>query len=357
LAVFWSTLVGSILSGFVTILLFSHQIKLKKTNTDTQPSTVPPVMVNAPPATHNYAPMNSANATGGMILPSITYAQQDTHASQQVPGMAYTGGSYAYPNTYMSVPMTNQGGDTHGYYNYNTGNMGQNAPSGQMMQPQMVPQQPAQQQMYVPQQFQMASMPSTGANTGVAYPTMNYTASYAPPGNSYGVAGQTQQMQPQQQQQNMMQSTNGQQMQYVGNNANTMQNNNNGKGSMPQQMMPAQQGYSQFPGMSAPMSTYNSMPPQGGSTMLYTQQMVAPVPTSYYGNSSVSSAGSSGAVTNGGVTQQSSLSQPMSYTTYAPVVSTQSMPGAAHTQYGVNTGIYNPNKDSSNQPQQGGTMQ
>jgi hypothetical protein len=323
-------------------------------------------MVNVQPNAHNYAPMNAANTSGGMLLPSITYTQQDPHAAQQVPGMAYSGASYTYPNTFMAVPMANQGAEGHqGYYAYNTGNMGQNAPSGQMpMQPQMVAQQPVQQQMYVPQQFQMSGMQgSAGVSAGVAYPTMNYSTSYAQPG-TYVVAGQqpTQQMQPQQQShQNMMQPAGGQQMQYVGNNTTNIQNNASGNGTMPQQMMPAQPNYSQYPGMTAPMSTYNTMAPQYGkadsTSILYTQQMVAPVPTSYYGNSSVGSTSGAGGVTNGGVTQQTALSQPMSYTTYAPVGSTQAMPMTTHTQYAVNTGLYNPNKDSSSQPQPGGNPQ
>jgi hypothetical protein len=146
-----------------TLTLLFLQIKLKKTSTDTQPSTAPPVMV-APPPNTGFQPHGTGS---GMLLPPINYSA-DPHSMQPMYGNTYT-----YNNGFVtSVPPPNSsGGDAPPtYYNYNTGS----APGQQGHMPM-------QQQMYVPQ-YQVNSIPGTlGASTGTSgYTGMNYNT-YVPP--------------------------------------------------------------------------------------------------------------------------------------------------------------------------------
>ena len=249
---------------------------MKKTATESAPVNTAPVLVTSTPTQNMYGQVasNGANGNNGgnMLLPSIAYQQQQGGNSMDYnnnPQMMYNNG-YNYQNQYVPNPpsgglappkteMMNQ------YYAYPTMNTA--ASHNQQVQSQ---------QMYIPQ-YQMNpagmsnNMPSSmntnnGNKPGVVDANGNIVygaySSYPSTGGNYSV-GMAQQM---------PQST----AAMSGSKPITSHST-----VPPASTSAAPQNYS--------YNTSGSVyPGTDGSSLLYSQQMLHQVPTSYYGNSSIS---------------------------------------------------------------------
>lgn len=224
-----------------------------------------PVMV-----TGGYAPMSSGNPSlTGMHLPSVNFQQGGIVDYNQTMSQPITGQNMAYNTSYNYqngfVPA-HSGGNTYSYYNP------QMTQGSQPMHTQPI----STQNMYVPQ-YQAMSTANVAAhnsqgiaagtdnrNTGNTYSGMTYAAPYTAP------------------------------MSYS---SNTMQGATaQGQGMQMQQNVPGQVQNPAPPLQMGNTSSYtygnsNAAPTYGTSTdgpaMMFSQQLLQQVPTSYYGNSSV----------------------------------------------------------------------
>jgi len=283
--------------------IVQNQIKIKKSGTDSQPNNIPPpVMVTST----SYQPtmtMPTGNPNSGMLLTPITYAphqqqQPDQNGGLKQAPMTYSG-SYPYNSGYIAAlpSMPTQGG-----YNYTPNpsipsqthqqqphlqqqqhqqqHQQQQQPQHQQQHQQQAPVQTPQQPMYI-QQYPVNSPQIQAQGPGNAtFQNIGYAPAYVAP---TGYAAN-----PQLQMQNPAGGT-----QYSTDPSGMRPTQPAQQGQQQMQQVPVQnQGQAYTPAYAvSPQFSNNS--DGTANSVVYAQQVLSQVPTSYYGNTNVKSSGSS----------------------------------------------------------------